>query len=359
METFTYPVPDLIISIGNIFRATGRLFWPVYYVIVIGIFYSVWNGFSRKVAISLVFSACVVQIIDTAPGYQVVSTSMSFTRSQPLTDPAWNEIAKRYKQIIIAPIGDDPAVHQPQWESIALFAAQHKMSTNAAYLARPFRPEKIAKLNASYLSTFNSKSYNHETVYVLNQNTPNINLPYPIQLNPSDVITRIDGINLLLPNWNDAISQASIPAARINHRIPINSQYGLPFLIGNVGNYTMNYGWAFPESWGTWSNGSESDVSLIIPPGNSKFIEFEIKGFINAAHPRQHFSILIENQKVYDGVINSHQVKKIRLPIPPSKDMLNLNVKFLLPDAVRPKDVGGGDDHRKLGIALISAQFIQ
>lgn len=43
----------------------------------------------------------------------------------------------------------------------------------------------------------------------------------------------------------------------------------------------------------------------------------------------------------------------IKIPIPPLQDRLNLNIQFLIPDAISPKELGE-DDSRKIGIGIIS-----
>ncbi len=46
-EIFSYDLPPIIGHFTNAFRASGRLFWPVYYVIYLGIFYLLFTRLRR------------------------------------------------------------------------------------------------------------------------------------------------------------------------------------------------------------------------------------------------------------------------------------------------------------------------
>lgn len=60
------PWPAPLIGLGNMFRSTGRFVWPVAYVVMLLILWSVSTGWRRPVASALLATAALVQIVDTA-----------------------------------------------------------------------------------------------------------------------------------------------------------------------------------------------------------------------------------------------------------------------------------------------------
>jgi hypothetical protein len=354
--SFTYPLPSFILAIANTFRSTGRFFWPIYYVLLLLIFYSIWKGYPKKIGTTLLLFSCLIQTIDLSAGYGVVRTSMSFINKPLLTDAMWDQVATKYQKIIIVPVGDDPARDQPQWREIALLASKKNLSTNASYLARAPSLKTISETNQRLIENLTRGEYQRDTAYVLNQNYQNATLPFPI-LNPGDILTRIDGINLLLPSWESAGLKNTKTNLNLSEPILFNTSSVREFLRGNIGNHQLDYGWSNPESWGTWSIGSYADLSLVIPNEDVKFLTLQLRGFVLPNNNPRELIIKIEGTTILTMLITSSDLKTIRLPIPPLKDKLNIQIRFETPNSSILNLASHSKDPRALGIGLISAIF--
>jgi len=68
-QLFTIPLPAPVLKLFNVFRASGRLFWPVNYILLmLSIVH--WNGFEKgrkKFAVAAVAVVLAVQLVDLSP----------------------------------------------------------------------------------------------------------------------------------------------------------------------------------------------------------------------------------------------------------------------------------------------------
>ena len=116
--------------------------------------------------------------------------------------------------------------------------------------------------------------------------------------------------------------------------------------------------WGQNESWGVWSTGPDPQLALFMPSGTPKILTLDVRAFINPQHPSQEVNISINGVPQKTVTLNKLDNNQIELAIPVSaygKEWINLG--FSLPQAISPKELGMGDDGRKLGIGLKRAVF--
>jgi hypothetical protein len=83
-----------------------------------------------------------------------------------------------------------------------------------------------------------------------------------------------------------------------------------------------------------------------------------MRAFINPQHPKQQVNISINGVPQKSVTFSNADNNPIELAIPPNsygKEWINLS--FSLPLAISPKELGMGEDTRKLAIGLKSAVF--
>ena len=116
--------------------------------------------------------------------------------------------------------------------------------------------------------------------------------------------------------------------------------------------------WGQNESWGVWSTGPDPQLALFMPSGTPKTLTLDLRAFINPQHPSQEVNISINGVPQKTVTLNKLDNNQIELAIPVSaygKEWISLG--FTLPQAISPKELGMGDDGRKLGIGLKRAVF--
>ncbi len=131
-ELVTIPLPRVLREdVLGVVRSSGRLFWPVYYVIMLGSLFvlkktRLWLG------VMLIGITVVLQVYDMKDKLQ--ENQMYFTRQEwqtPLNDPFWEYASKAFDHISFV-----PTFAHGSYEAIALFAAEHGLTLNTGYVVR-------------------------------------------------------------------------------------------------------------------------------------------------------------------------------------------------------------------------------
>ena len=197
-KSWEYPLPQFLVNALGTFRASGRMIWPLFYLVVFGAVAATVKLNRRWVAIVLVSVALLFQLIDSREGWQSLRMQSSVESSSKwastLQSPLWNELATHYSAIRWVTGGEE--ISSPP--DIAYFAATHGMATNAVSQARVNlhkRDEGIAQ-DALALASGN---YSPNTLYIL---SPQAFLETMRTMNSThDSIANIDGLYVLVPNW--------------------------------------------------------------------------------------------------------------------------------------------------------------
>ena len=131
---FTY-LRDFFARFLSSFRSTGRLFWPVVYLITFGTaaFWAKRLHKRRALAIGLAV-ACAVQMVDLSPLLSVehdrLQQELSTPAQQVLLHPLWQACAGRYRRLAYLTYAC------PDYQPIARYAVDNHMEMTNGYLAR-------------------------------------------------------------------------------------------------------------------------------------------------------------------------------------------------------------------------------
>ena len=280
-----------------------------------------------------------------------------------MSNPFWDEAAKHYEQVLLVPPQDKAS----GWDQIALYAAKHHLATNAVFFARA-DAGKLARAQDTFINDLNSSSWKPNSLYVLQ---PDVVIPaYFHSDSNKDLLVGFDGFAVLAPNWKRC---KECPAVSENLRDELNAltnqvagnkvisfgkgELGTRFLIGVGGS------WAWPESWGVWSNGNEAKLILPIPQSSKRVspshIQLKLRAFVSPLHPQQAVEVFVDHMPPQTITLSNAQENSWTIELPSGlQDKKYLELEFHMKNPASPKDVGGvpGDD-RRLGIGLISAQY--
>lgn len=342
LDIVYYYLPDFVLRFANIFRASGRMFWPVYYLIIFTIIFLVVNRYKRF-SIFLLSLAFILQMVDTNAGWRGIRRNMvepSQTWNTPLSDSFWQEAAARYQKVRYIPPGN----HTPEWMNLAYFAGTQGLATDAVYLAR-VGSEELANARSKAQDILKNGNFDHDTLYVLDDNSFH-QAVISVDKN-SSLLAKIDGFNVVAPGWQDC--EECGPIINLNERVLFNNQ-------GNGVNYLYD-GWSYSEHWGTWSSGSSATMFFPIPPRQVDSIFIEANAFVPSAIKNQRLTVTINGIPTADLVLTEPAaILDIKIPEAVKQGLENetLEVRFNFPDAASPKDIGLSDDPRELALGLIA-----
>ncbi len=195
-----YPLPEFVLQVANIFRASGRMFWPVFYMLVFVVLFVIIRGHTERLAIFLLAGALVIQILDTRAGWGDIRANLMVRPASewrsPLKDPFWGDAARQYKKIRwIKPINQSP-----NWQVLAAFAAKHNLATDAVYLAR-INHSSLMNTQRRALNLLHTGHYEADTLYVLDEASLRL---AALSLNSErDLLAQVDGLFVVAPGWKE------------------------------------------------------------------------------------------------------------------------------------------------------------
>lgn len=134
---FNIPLPGKIEHLFNIFRSSGRFFWPVYYVLML-ISFAIYTLIQKRtLRIALLCTVIALQIFDFFPKLQEINTSYeSIAYTSSLRSPEWERYGTEYAHVSFV-----PHVSPGIYEDVSFWAATHHMTINSMYTARPAKDE--------------------------------------------------------------------------------------------------------------------------------------------------------------------------------------------------------------------------
>ncbi len=135
LNLVTVPLPELLRKALSVFRASGRLGWPLFYLLNLMALAVIVRSLSFRSALIILAFGILLQFVDQTKKYEELQSlyQQRLTWESPLKSPEWDKLSVGASGLVILP------PHQPMEQiyiPFAHFAARHRLATNAAHLAR-------------------------------------------------------------------------------------------------------------------------------------------------------------------------------------------------------------------------------
>lgn len=351
---FTIGLPEEITQYAGVFRASGRMFWPVFYAIVLFSIYVIVKAYGERTAAGLLFLALSLQILDTSAGwfeFRLKFESMSRSKeTTPLTHGFWASAAKVYKKVRQVPT----EIASPRWIELASYSAEHGLATDAISIARS-ETETFERLRERSLGEVQSGKLDGETLYVLSEGE--FRAAALSADRGTNLLARIDGIPVLAPGWKACkecpIVDGEVTADDVFSDLAAGQT--ITFQKKSPGTAYLIRGWSEPEDWGTWSLGTKAEIFLPVIPSSVSSLAVKASALVSPDHPSQHIGVRINGEPAGDFVLGTYASDfDVKIPdtVRQEDDASFLRVEFSLKDAARPSDVGLGPDDRILALGI-------
>jgi len=162
------------------FRASGRFFMPVYYSIIILIFYYVIKNLSFSMTVIPICFALVIQIFDSSyfwGGLSEITKKNSLAISNKYSDEIWFRLAQTHNKFLIIP-PNITTNYWCDWQSLGFLVVKYHLQTNCFYFARV--SEKKTQLNrAMIFSLLSTGKIPEDTIVIIPEGSvdkPPVNL---------------------------------------------------------------------------------------------------------------------------------------------------------------------------------------
>ena len=364
------PFPQSLLQVFGILRHSARLFWPVYYAILIVGCILVIQNYSVGRA-RLIFFLCVgIQIIDLSPGLMNLHNKLNtpvkndLTLS-PLKQPFWKIAGSAYKNLYLLPSRSEPSPDfmsrfmSSDWRIFGRYAGVNQLNTNAVYMSRyDSYKQNLAFSNAVKTST--TGIYNQNTLYIIKNEDL---IPVALGLKDENtLLANIDGFNVLAPNFlkiSDINSISSYKVINIKSVRPeLHQEISFKRPASQLSTYALTKDWNNREDWGVWSRGKDATLILPLPINEAKLLTIKLRAFVNGAITAQTVKIISDSEILGNYSLIKFEDNLIQMDIPASaKQKGYITLEFKLPNAASPSSIGIDDDSRVLGIGMVSARF--
>ncbi len=133
---FTVPLPKIFIKLGDIFRASARIFWPVYYIII---FFTIVNIAKSKMKALLktgiLIFALLLQLYDT----QLIFTYRKLTHGTykpPIDIKSWQTLIGRFDEVVMYPPFETSNLENMDYQYFCYLASKEAKPITTGYVAR-------------------------------------------------------------------------------------------------------------------------------------------------------------------------------------------------------------------------------
>ncbi|MGF6089637.1 DUF6311 domain-containing protein [Pseudomonas sp. 18173] len=349
---FHYPLPDFLVDLASIFRASGRMFWPVFYAIVVLVTFLVVRGYRPRIAMALLAAALVTQIVDTRVGWAGMRTMKMLPQTaawaSPMQDQFWSSAAGHYKNIRAMTPRNQP----DQWLAIADFAARHGLKTDAVYMGR-MSSSALDSAQDDAQRRLATGQYEADSLYILDDDA--LDVAINNVHSDTDLLTRVDDFVVLAPGWKHCAQCLAMDDEGQAMSSVLRSEPGVVKAF-NHKTRQLGKGWAAPEAWGTWSDGHEAEIVLRVAPRTSSIV-IDAMAFVWPPNVSQRVTVSFNGIEVLSTRLTEAQGNRLNIPLTAAiretlADDGILNIHLHLPDAISPQSLGLNDDTRVMGLGL-------
>lgn len=329
----------------SIFRASGRFFWPVYYLILIFSLVFLYKNISKKKYIILILTCLLIQIIDISgaiKNYSKIINEVTISEDEDL-----NNLFQINKYLIA--VGNSN--YNPNFSKLSYLTEKFKIkNTNVVNLARVNR-KVLAEARYKIYKNFYNKKIETNTIYLIESFSHLRNLQ---SIFKDDLyFYKIDNIWLMTSIKEELKLHKKLQFVNFKK---INLNYNYKFNNDLKDNF-FGLGWDYNNiKSGIWSDGYISSLLFNIDNINKDLVfEINCDPYLNNKHKNQDIEIYYNNILVKKinfalGKTNNNLIK-----FELKKELItdnNIELRFKFKNPGSPSDYRESPDSKKLGILL-------
>jgi hypothetical protein len=151
----------------TVFRASGRLFWPVFYLLLFGVVSAVVKWFRPLTAVLVLSTGVILQAADMYEPYRNLTPVRDRVWKSPLQSRLWSAAAPHYKHLTLIPNNMCFATGDAiDYTPFALLAGNAGATVNGGFAAR-YDVQKLTTYCRDVLPRWHSGEFSDDELYVL------------------------------------------------------------------------------------------------------------------------------------------------------------------------------------------------
>lgn len=355
---FVLPLPQKVLLFLSNFRASGRLFWPVHYLIVLFVFvkFSTYalHRLHRGPFYIFLLGLVLLQGFDQngAMSARSPKNRQGFgTKSYqtPLQNRAWKQLAINHKHIMLMDKGWSHivAAYPAFWD----LAAKAKLTINTGYYARYNEVETAKFMNESYEKMARSEIEN-DTFYIMLDERDIGGLVKAQFKNPDISVFQLDGYTVVAGN-------SKIPhivkeeAKWLDLKFPnFKAVSVVEFTTATTDVFAMGSGWAIERRpHPTWVEGDIAHLNLFFNRGTYG-LSARLTPLVSSGVKLQRVFVQINGKTIGHWEVDRPGDYQMMVPTGVLEERTINTVSFICPDALTPKSLGINSDERRLSVAF-------
>jgi hypothetical protein len=325
-------------SLSGMFRSSGRLFWPMGYLILTGAFSALYFRLGSRKFLPIALAALVIQMIDVRP----LISNVTMRATEPVevfAKDTWLAAAREHNEIILLPqFLCMKEVNRTYAYNFGLIAAHLALPINSAIINRSdvdCEAEKIAySKNLKALATRD----NPLIIAISNEIDASV---LSAAAERDGLACRQTSFAYVCSSHASAIAAvgsglSEVPTVSLEENVSVAAAgFGLKFLTD---------GWSIPSPWGVWGVGPESVFTIRLKKPacsalvmRAKIIPFSSGDFVvKAAH--------VHVNGLPAGVVTAAGTREqsVRIPLPISECTDTVRVSLGFVDLKSPQELGSG-----------------
>jgi len=166
-----YWLPEIVLKIGGIFRASGRFIWLFYYLIFFFSIIQIANQrIDRRIKVIVFIFVISIQFYDIKPLLLFRELPYGNYKSTKLSEDDFLELSSKFKRIITYPPFENNMLYKLDYQDLCFIALKNKLPITAGYVAR-----ETGEYNRTFKDSLNSQlseAYiNRDDLYIVGPNS--------------------------------------------------------------------------------------------------------------------------------------------------------------------------------------------
>ncbi len=337
-----HPVPTVFHQL----RASGRLFWPVAYILMVGAVATIARIVPRPLAYALLAAAAALQVSDARDLRHTMARDLR-ARTAPVADQALLDtlVSHHARMTLLPTFGCGANAVVPEFMPLLLAASRLRVAVNTMYVAR------FAELPACAVADAAAAPLAAGELRVFL--APETEAGPAVVPDSARVCRTLATMSVctLQTGLLAGLAPVAVPVVPLGHEIATAAPLSLQIL---------GPGWYMPEPTGVWSIEHDAVLAARLepPPPGGVTLEVLAQGFTGVHATSQPVALSVNGHPVAQWSVLDREDTRLRAVIPHADLVDGPQVLRLdIPGPARPSETGVNTDTRQLGVFLKSVRF--